>query len=129
MEVNEDLNTVSAGPGDGLIKQAQLSLHVWLSVQGSDGPVANRNPHMVQAGGSDLSKVVLGDPAVPMGGQPAQCLIFPKDWSQGVFINSTIACLLEDRGCDPRFQHKPATKVHSADLLIVVVERSMPEIT
>lgn len=43
-----------------------MSLHEWVTVEGSDGPVADWNTNMVQASRGDLVEVVLGYPGVPV---------------------------------------------------------------
>ena len=66
VKIEHDLETRASGPGDGLIKDSQLALDIWVTLQWCHSPISNWNANMVQTNLSDLVEVVLGDPCVPM---------------------------------------------------------------
>ena len=49
MQVDDQLEAVVCGPGDGFLDIGQLALDIWLAGSNIEGPVRDRQPDMIQA--------------------------------------------------------------------------------
>lgn len=120
MQIDHDLQTCALRPVKCATKPRVRALYVWIALTRHNAPVANRDPHVVEASALHLLEVVLGDPRIPMLLQQRLRRISSKLLCECVLVDSTVA--LEDRRCDPRLEDEPAASVDTANLLIVVVE-------
>ena len=87
VEVDHDFEAGAAGPGDGLVEDGELALHVWLAVDRGDGPVADWDTDVVHTSGGDLVEVILGDPGVPVIGKTGFRFGFAQGEGIGVFVD------------------------------------------
>lgn len=49
VQVDDQLEAVVCGPGDGFLDIGQLALDIWLAGSNIEGPVRDRQPDMIQA--------------------------------------------------------------------------------
>jgi hypothetical protein len=66
MEVNDNLQARSPGPSNGVIQIFELALDKWLVIRGTDSPIANGNPDMIQTRCGDPGKIIGSNPALPV---------------------------------------------------------------
>ena len=128
MEIEHYFEACASCPADGVVEDGDLALDVRVVRDGGHGPVADGDAHVIHARLRYGVEVGLGDPGVPVVGEAAECFIFAQSCAVGVFVDSGVGSCLEDGGCDPWFENKPATEVHAADFLVVVVEGECPSL-
>ena len=66
VKIEHNLQTCASSPGDGLIKDSQLALDIRVTLQWCHCPISDGDADMVQTNLSNLVKVVLSDPRVPV---------------------------------------------------------------
>jgi len=122
MQINNDLQSSTLRPIQRSSKHIISTSNIWLSIPGNNRPVTDGNTNVVQTRTSNLAKVTLRNPRVPVTGQTTLSFSLTEGLSEAIFIFNTVAVapLAEYRWGDPWLQHKPATKVHAANLLVVV---------
>ena len=84
-------------------------MHVRVAIERRNGPVAEGNADVVETSRCNSIEVVLGDPCIPVVGEPGQSFVFAKCCSVGIFIHNGCAVgpVGEDRRRDPGFKNKP----------------------
>lgn len=110
VQVDHDFEAGASGPADGVVEDGELALHVRVAVEGGDGPVADGDADVVQAGGGDLVEVVLGDPGVPVVGETRGRFVFSESGGVGVLVDDGLGFspVAEDGRRDPWLQDEPA---------------------
>lgn len=75
MQIKHYFQPVVASGLDGTVEEWQLSLHVWVSRERVQSPVANWDSDMIEAGLSNLFEIVVLNPGTPMLRQLLGCRI------------------------------------------------------
>lgn len=77
VQVDPDLEACVTGPADGSVEVLFLALNVGVLRKGGEGPVADWDTYVVEViRFSDIDKVLLGEPRVPMGLKTGSSLLF-----------------------------------------------------
>lgn len=117
MQVDEDFQPSRLSPIKSLAEVVVRSLDVRFTLNGRNGPIADRNTNVVHPLGGNLVEVILSDPSGPMLVQSARRLIGAEVLAESELIDCSLAVckFLEDRGCDPRLM-----RISNADAILGV---------
>lgn len=126
MQVDNDLKAGSASPADSLIEVLQLAVNVLVTIQVLHSPVAHGDSDVVHASRGNLVEVIGSDEAAPVLRQKRPALVCANSRTERPLINGCITSCIKDRWSDPWLQHKPATKVDTANLVGSVVKVEAP---
>lgn len=131
VQLNHHVKIVLASPVCGLLELVVLvNLDVGVVTVSTDTPVRERNTDVVETVRLDLLKVVLSNEVVDVVAEDALSLATRGVVAERPLVNDTVIIgLLVDTRSNERFDHEPATKADTANLLAAIVEAEIGHIS
>lgn len=121
VEINHQLEAGFPGPTDSPVQVLLLATNVRPCVV-DKGPVTNGQTNVVQAGVTDLEKVITGDKVFPVVTKRAFGSTAVLLLAKGVLVDNGVLERLKQAWGDPRFKYQPTSQIDTSNFFLPIGE-------